>query len=153
MTRSTGIGRHPPSRRTHGHSFVSGKATPEYDAWNSMKRRCLSVESQQYKNYGARGILICARWAISFENFLFDMGLKPSPDYSLDRINNDGNYEPSNCRWATRKVQSSNRRTTRIIIYMGERVTVPELSEICGVPLSRLKTRLRRGWTIERAIL
>jgi hypothetical protein len=90
--------------------------TPEYNAWINMKLRCTSPKCKYYKDYGGRGIQVCERWRESFENFLSDMGKKPSPELSIDRINNDGNYEPGNCRWATKIEQTNNRkRKLRII--------------------------------------
>lgn len=86
------------------------KGTSVYYAWNSMKQRCLNSSCRNYPLYGARGIFVCERWLESFENFYADMGDKTSPKHSLDRINNDGNYEPGNCRWATAKEQSNNKR-------------------------------------------
>ena len=87
--------------------------TSEYRSWNSMKERCLNKNYIKYNLWGGRGITICDRWLNSFENFYADMGPKPGPEYSLDRINNNGNYEPSNCRWATPKEQVNNRRISR----------------------------------------
>lgn len=84
--------------------------TPEYRAWVCMKSRCKYVNNLMYSSWAGRGITVCDRWANSFENFFEDMGEKPSPKHSLDRINNDGNYEPSNCRWATSKEQAANKR-------------------------------------------
>lgn len=82
--------------------------TPEYSSWASMIRRCTNEKAFAYHRYGGRGITVCKRWLNSFENFLSDMGLRPSIKHSLDRINNDGNYEPSNCRWATIDQQMAN---------------------------------------------
>jgi hypothetical protein len=92
---------------THG---LSG--TPEYTSWKGMKERCLNTRHKKFKNYGARGITVCERWMNSFDNFLADMGPKPEPkrDYSIERKNNDGNYEPGNCKWATQDEQQKNRR-------------------------------------------
>jgi hypothetical protein len=92
--------------KTHGET---GR-TPEYVAWKSMKQRCYYTKNVSYGDYGGRGIRVCKRWLKSYENFLQDMGRKPSETYSIDRINNNGNYTPSNCRWATKSQQSSNQR-------------------------------------------
>ena len=90
---------------THNMSYSS-----EYSAWDSMKQRCLNIRNPRYKSYGGRGIIVCERWLSSFENFYEDMGPCLSGKHSLDRINNEGNYEPGNCRWATVSEQNRNRR-------------------------------------------
>ena len=92
----------------HGHSFRNGKPSPTYNSWHKMKQRCLNPNCLEYKNYGGRDIKVCERW-MDFENFLEDMGERPE-GLTLDRINNDGDYEPGNCRWATWKEQNQNRR-------------------------------------------
>jgi hypothetical protein len=97
-------------KRKHGHTVSGGNKTPEYKAWIAIKTRCYKVDGVDYKNYGARGIIVCDRWLNSFENFIEDMGLKPSEKHSVDRINNDGNYEPANCKWSTHSEQMKNRR-------------------------------------------
>ena len=84
--------------------------TPEYRTWAGMKNRCLNPNNPRYKSYGGRGISVCSEWIESFSAFLSHVGLKPSPLHSIDRINNDGNYEPGNVRWATAKEQARNTR-------------------------------------------
>ncbi len=84
--------------------------TNEYRSWSAAKARCFNTNHHKYAHYGARGITMCEEWAQSFSSFLRDMGYRPSPSHSLDRIDNDGNYEPSNCRWATQNTQASNKR-------------------------------------------
>ncbi len=99
------------SARKHGMAH-----SPEHDAWRHMKQRCFNSNTQKYELWGGRGITVCQKWVDSFEAFFADMGARPSPTYSLDRIDNDGNYEPSNCRWATRKEQRKNRRNPKLLL-------------------------------------
>lgn len=124
---------------------------PERQAWKNMKRRVRGDSPRHRVNYTARGITICDRWD-SFDNFLSDMGLRPSPEHTLDRIDNDGNYEPSNCRWATRSQQARNRRTNVVLTVSGERKTLVEWAEIVGLDQRTLKRRLDRGWCAYEAL-
>lgn len=141
----------PPNNRTHGESSVNGKASPEYTAWATMKKRCQNPRDHNYKRYGGRGIVVCDRWLSSFTDFLEDMGHRPSKDHSLDRVDNNGAYEPQNCRWATRKEQVRNRACTRWVVYRGRRIPMAELAEQVGISRTKLRDRLDRGWDIERA--
>ena len=124
-------------RLTHGM-----KKTRVYTIWTRMKQRCLDLNSTEYKRYGGRGIRVCERW-LKFENFLADMG-EPPAGMQIERRDNDGHYEPSNCRWATVKEQANNRRTNRMIEFGGERLTVTQCAERIGIPPRRLQQRLRR---------
>ncbi len=134
----------------HGHSRGKSdndnKATPEYNAWLSMKTRCANPNNQDFHNYGGRGIRVCDRWLSAFEYFLADMGPRPS-GMSLDRIDPDGNYEPSNCRWATAKEQARN---TRLSKRYG--AALSELGERYGLTSQQVGKRLRRGWDLEKAL-
>lgn len=128
-------------------------SVPEYEIWCSMKKRCQNKNCKAYKNYGARGIKVCERWNNSFEAFLEDMGSRPSPLHSLDRIDNNRGYEPANCRWATDKEQGRNKRDTTMITIRGERRPLIEWCEVLGTNYRTAKNRLRKGWSEEAALM
>lgn len=126
---------------------------PEYQSWFDMKRRCQNPKAQQFKNYGARGIRVCERWLADFANFLADMGRRPSPRHTLDRVNNDGPYAPDNCRWATRAEQRANQRTCHFIEVDGRRVLLRHAAEAVGMAEQTLYSRIYYwGWSVERAL-
>jgi hypothetical protein len=126
--------------------------SPEYRSWRGMKTRCLNTRDHMYPKYGGRGIGICDRWRDSFEAFLADMGPKPTPRHSIERIDNNGNYEPSNCRWATNTEQSRNRRNTRHITHEGETMCISAWAYKAGISVQTLHTRLRNGMPISAAL-
>ncbi len=138
---------------THGHSRKN-KHTPEYRTWRYMLTRTQNPNCINFSDYGGRGIKVCDRWLSSFENFFEDMGSKPE-GASIDRINNDGNYEPSNCRWASRAEQSNNQRDrigSRLITYNGKTQTSAKWSKEVGLTPSLVLKRIKLGWTPEMAL-
>jgi hypothetical protein len=128
------------------------KHSPEYTAWCGIIRRCEAPKAFAYDRYGGRGIKICNRWRESFEAFYEDMGPKPSPLHTIDRIDNDGHYEPGNCRWTTMKRQCRNRSSNHTLEYNGETLALSEWEERTGIPANRISRRIRRGWTAEMAL-
>lgn len=119
--------------------------TPLHQTWSSMIQRCTNPSARGYARYGGRGISICEEWLV-FENFARDMGDRPN-GASIDRIDNDGNYEPSNCRWATRKIQINNRAVTRMITANGQTLPLTEWSTLIGIKPITLEKRIKAGWT------
>jgi hypothetical protein len=131
---------------THGMYKAS-----EYFAWNNMLRRCEEPDHPEFKNYGARGIAVCDAWH-SFEAFFADVGARPSSAHSLDRIDNNGPYNPSNCRWATAQQQSDNRRSNQLLTLHGRTMTITKWAKEVGVNPTTIKQRLRCGWPLQRAL-
>ena len=127
--------------------------TTTWSIWMGMKNRCNRPSSQDYHRYGARGIKVCDRW-LDFRNFLADMGPRPSPKHSIDRFpNNDGNYEPGNCRWATEREQSLNKSTTLRLTHEGITLTLVEWAEKLDISWDALWGRIyTHGWSVERAL-
>ena len=123
----------------------------EYRVWQAMRVRCFNPGCKAYKNYGGRGITVCDRWKDSFEAFYQDMGPKPSLDHEIDREDNDGNYEPGNCRWATRSNNSRNRRSCIWVMFEGKRRLLIELCEQFGVRSDTIRRRLKCGETADEA--
>lgn len=127
-------------------------STTEYVCWVSMIQRCTNPSVKNYHRYGGRGIKVCARWLNSFQAFLEDMGEKPTSKHSIERKNNNGNYEPGNCKWATQKEQSNNQCTNRFITANGKTLTVSQWSDKLGVTQDFLNNRVHRKWSDERII-
>lgn len=135
------------------HNAAAGKRTPEYLAWSAMLQRCYNPRCQGYDNYGGRGISVCDSWRQSFSAFVNDVGSRPSSVHSLDRINNDGNYEPSNVRWATVKEQGNNRRDSIGPVSIGRDAhTLKEWAAISGNSYELILDRLHKGWNAREAI-
>lgn len=143
-------------RATHKKSSSFKGEDPEgyatYTIWQAIKRRCNNESDVRFNDYGGRGISIDESWAVSFERFISDMGIRPSPRHQIDRIDNNGDYEPSNCRWATRKENARNKRNNVVLSARGMSMCVSEWSEILGVSQGVISARIRRGWSEERAL-
>lgn len=128
--------------RNNVHGFTRrGKRLKEYNIWLHIKRRCTNPNTQNFKRWGGRGITMCKRWSSSFINFMSDMGNCPE-NYSIDRIDNDGNYEPSNCRWASQIEQCNNTSKNIKVTYNGEVKTISEWSRVLGIPYATLRFRI-----------
>lgn len=135
------------ANKTHGL-----KGRPEYNIWCGMKRRCLSKTCQQYGRYGAIGIKVCERW-LSFENFISDMGFRPSLKHSLDRYpNKNGNYEPGNCRWATPSEQCNNRKNNLFLTYKNQTKSMSQWAHEYKIHSCSIQQRLAKGMTISQIL-
>lgn len=135
----------------HGHSR-RGKRTKEYSIWADMIKRCRHPGNRN-SSYLLKGIKVCAEWENSFEQFLADMGKMPDGKTSIDRIDNDGNYEPSNCRWADKYQQANNRSNNHLLLIDDTIMTIAQASQRSGTNYSTIRARLRRGWPDEEAVL
>ena len=117
-----------------------------------MRGRCNNPNNEDYPNYGGRGITVCERWMHYFENFLEDMGRRPSLKHSIERIDNNGNYEPLNCKWATKKEQNRNKRNVRSLTVNGVTKLICEWGDGLGVKSHTILGRIKRGWSLEDAV-
>ena len=133
---------------THG---LSG--TPEYYAWIDMKRRCFNLNRKNYPDYGGRGIGVCDRWLNSVENFLADMGSRPTAKHSLDRIDNDGDYSAENCKWSTRVEQENNKRNNHLITIDDVTLTITQWEKKMGYGKNVIFMRLNLGWSDYDAVM
>lgn len=127
----------------HGYSLHNGKQRRVYKIWKAMRRRCQKPKDSSYRLYGGRGITVCERW-LKFENFLADMMEPPTANHSIERKNNNGNYEPGNCVWATQKEQASNQRTNWHVTLGGVEMTVAEATRRTGLKHARIYKFLYR---------
>jgi len=141
-TKSCGCLHAEIASKVHASHKMTGSG--EYRTWMSMKNRCLNSNGIGYINYGGRGIKVCDRWVNSFESFFSDMGVRPKGS-SIERINNNGNYEPSNCRWATAKEQANNKRSNHTITINGVTKTMQAWADECGLHWSVIKSRISSG--------
>ncbi len=135
-----------PARRREQHRL---RQTPEYGVWHRMRQRCHDSTTDKFEYYGGRGIRVCARWRTSFTAFIADMGRRPSARHSLDRIDNEGNYEPGNCRWVPWEVQRRNRRD--VTLYFGRLLV--DWAKLTGIPAHTMSDRMRYGWSSLKAIV
>lgn len=134
------------------HGAATGGTTPEWRAWKGMRQRCNNPNNPRYPLYGGRGIKVCDRWQGSFQAFLEDMGERPAEGWSLDRIDVNGNYERTNCRWANQQEQCRNQRRNRILVYEGVEMTMAELCEKAGVDSSHIRYHIGKGRTADEAV-
>ncbi len=134
----------------NGH-HVGGQSTRIWKTWKGMMQRCYMASGKSYRDYGGRGIAVCKRWH-KFENFLSDMGESPAKGHSLDRIDNNGNYCLSNCKWSTAKQQARNRRNNKLITYNKQTLCISEWGEQLGVDRKVIASRIRHGWSIKRTL-
>lgn len=126
--------------------------TKEHYVWREMRQRCTNPANHKYNTYGGRGITVCERWS-DFRLFMQDMGPKPGPDYSIDRIDNNKGYSPENCRWATRSEQQRNTSKNRMLTCHGETKSLADWAEQSGIPYKKLQDRVGKlGWSAERAL-
>ena len=141
-------------RRNHvTHGATSGGASTEYRSWQRMKQRCYDPNTTGYEAWGGRGITVCPLWRDSFESFLSDMGAKPKGRFSIERVDNDGNYEPDNCYWATARQQARNTRRNRLISFNNRTMNVVEWAEETGLCSQTIRGRLdRSGWSIHKTL-
>ena len=133
---------------THGLS-----RSAEFSIWADMIARCSTLTNRSYARYGGRGITVCAQWLDSFEQFYADMGPRPSPRHSIDRIENDGHYESTNCRWATAQTQRVNQRRTVLLTHHGVSGTLKDLARHVGLRYSAVRQRVTTmSWSLDRAL-
>jgi hypothetical protein len=136
----------------HGDARRSGQRAPEHNSWVCMVQRCTNPKEKAFHRYGGRGIHVCQEWIDSYEAFLAYVGRKPSRQHTIERIDNNGHYEPGNVKWATKKEQGNNTSTNRFLEFNGKRLTVAQWATEIGMDHEVLRARLRYGWSDEEAL-
>lgn len=136
----------------HGGKRVIVPPDKEYCVWQGMIQRCNDQHHKSFPDYGGRGISVCPEWLNSYQTFLSDVGRRPAPGYTIERIDNNGNYEPGNVRWATRREQGSNKSNNRRLEWNGKTQAMSQWAREFGIPYDSLRARLRYGWSMEKAL-
>ena len=136
------------ARTIHG-AYVGGKECPEHYVWRSMIARCNNPKAKHYEYYGALGVTVCSQW-LEYQNFIADMGCRPTIAHQLDRIDPNGNYSPNNCRWVTRNIQQKNKRSTKRWLFDGQIGTLSECAVRLGISIQLAHYRLRHWGTFEK---
>ncbi len=136
--------------RTHNEAGVLNR-TAEYRIWSNMLTRCRNKKAPAFKDYGARGIDVCERW-LRYENFLEDMGRRPSSSHSIERKENNSGYSKENCMWADIIQQARNKRNSRIVEFEGRKISLAEAAELAGASYATVWFRLKSGWTVKDAL-
>ena len=151
--RTKSCGCYGQEQRTKSTTKHGASSTKEYSIWRSAKQRCFNPDDKAYKNYGGRGITMHSDWANSFEQFIKDMGQRPSPNLSIERIDNNGDYSPNNCKWGTRDEQNNNHRRNVLLTHNGKTQTIKQWSVELGINYGTLQTRITAyKWSAERAL-
>jgi hypothetical protein len=154
-TRSCGcLRREMVAAKNYKHGARKRKAKdnpPEYVLWKRMRQRCNDSGNHEWDRYGGRGITVDPRWD-DFTVFLADVGPRPTPNHSIDRIDNEKGYSKDNVRWATASQQARNKRNSRRVVFNGQSIGLADLAEAHGIPYGRLYTRLWKGWSVEKAV-
>lgn len=140
-----------PAPKVHNFTTHGMWGTTLYLKWKRMIDRCQRTTCRQWPYYGGRGIKVCDRW-LDPRNFVADMGLPPSPKHTLERVDNDGDYEPGNVVWATMKDQNRNKRDSHMLEFQGRRLCISAWAEVFGIDGSMIWKRIRRGWSVEDAL-
>jgi hypothetical protein len=151
-TRSCGCLHDESASKPRKHGLAKrGEKIPEYGIWKGARKRCNNPNDKRYADYGGRGIQMHHDWD-DFSRFFADMGPRPSPKHTLDRIDNNGHYEPGNCRWATKRDQANNRRSTPLLEFNGETMSLAQWARRVGLPAHILNGRKRLGWPMEKIL-